>query len=108
MRDRLLCGHERVVHRRNRERHPARRGGAVTRAGEAAQEEGNVLVPIRCPDAPVTSADRARENREYVRRLLRRKQPEFAARLEAAERELSCSWQADGDDAWPASFSAGA
>jgi hypothetical protein len=86
----------------------ARRGGAVTRADEAAQEEENVLVSVRCLDAPVTSADRARENREYVRQLLWRKQPEFAARLELAEWELSHCWRADGDDARPASPYAGA
>jgi hypothetical protein len=32
---------------------------------------------------------RARENREYVRALLRKKQPEFAAALELVCRELS-------------------
>jgi len=30
------------------------------------------------------------ENREYVRKLLRRRQPEFAAALASAERELTC------------------
>ena len=34
--------------------------------------------------------DRARDNRQYVRRLLREKQPEFAALLESAEAELAC------------------
>jgi hypothetical protein len=34
--------------------------------------------------------DRARDNKQYVRRLLRAKQPEFAALLEAAEAELGC------------------
>jgi hypothetical protein len=34
--------------------------------------------------------DRARENRAYVRRLLKQKQPEFAARLESLEAELAC------------------
>jgi hypothetical protein len=38
----------------------------------------------------VASTDRARENREYVRRLLKKKQPEFAALLESLEAELSC------------------
>jgi hypothetical protein len=33
---------------------------------------------------------RARENREYVRRMLARKQPEFAALLESIETELAC------------------
>jgi hypothetical protein len=32
--------------------------------------------------------DQARENREYVRRLLRQKQPEFAALLDSTEAEL--------------------
>jgi hypothetical protein len=30
------------------------------------------------------------DNRYYVRRLLKEKQPQFAALLEAAERQLSC------------------
>ena len=34
--------------------------------------------------------DRARENREYVRRTLAEKQPELAALLEALEAELAC------------------
>ena len=33
---------------------------------------------------------RARENREYVRRMLARKQPEFAALLDSIEAELAC------------------
>jgi hypothetical protein len=33
--------------------------------------------------------DQARENREYVRRLLEKKQPEFAALLESVDWELS-------------------
>jgi hypothetical protein len=37
----------------------------------------------------VTIPEQARENREYVRRLLKEKQPEFAAALELAEQELS-------------------
>ena len=41
-----------------------------------------------CGLAAVT--DRARDNRQYVRRLLREKQPEFAALLESAEAELAC------------------
>jgi hypothetical protein len=32
----------------------------------------------------------ARENRRYVRGLLKEKQPEFAAVLESADQELSC------------------
>jgi len=35
-------------------------------------------------------AQRARENRDYVRTLLARKQPEFARALTAAEQELGC------------------
>lgn len=34
--------------------------------------------------------DRAQENREYVRTLLKKNQPEFAALLEGLERELVC------------------
>jgi hypothetical protein len=37
----------------------------------------------------VTTAEWAQENREHVRRLLREKQPEFAATLESAERQLN-------------------
>jgi hypothetical protein len=33
---------------------------------------------------------RCRENREYVRRLLKKKQPEFAALLESLELKLPC------------------
>ena len=35
-------------------------------------------------------AQRARENRDYVRTLLARKQPEFARALTSAEQELAC------------------
>ena len=34
-------------------------------------------------------SDRARQNRAYVRRLLRQRQPEFAAALESVEHEFS-------------------
>lgn len=40
------------------------------------------------PFAEPAITEQARENRAYVRRLLREKQPEFAAMLEAAVREL--------------------
>jgi hypothetical protein len=36
----------------------------------------------------MTNSQQAWENREYVRRLLKERQPEFAAALELAEREL--------------------
>jgi hypothetical protein len=36
----------------------------------------------------VAHSQQARENREYVRRLLKERQPEFAAALELAEQEL--------------------
>jgi hypothetical protein len=39
---------------------------------------------------PVIVTDPARENRRYVRGLLKEKQPEFAAMLESAGQELSC------------------
>jgi hypothetical protein len=39
---------------------------------------------------------RAWENRRFVRRLLREKQPEFAAALEAAVREPPCLLAAGG------------
>lgn len=35
-------------------------------------------------------AQRARENRDYVRELLARRQPEFADALASAEQELAC------------------
>jgi hypothetical protein len=34
--------------------------------------------------------ERARENRAYVRKLLREREPEFAAALASVEREFSC------------------
>lgn len=34
--------------------------------------------------------DQARANREYVRRLLKARQPGFAVLLESVERELAC------------------
>jgi hypothetical protein len=40
--------------------------------------------------APALVAKRAVENRYYVRRLLKEKQAQFAALLDAVERELSC------------------
>jgi hypothetical protein len=43
--------------------------------------EGSGLVAI---------ADRAQDNMNYVRALLRTNQPEFAARLGRTERELTC------------------
>ena len=36
------------------------------------------------------AAQRARKNRDYVRTLLARKQPEFARALTSAEQELAC------------------
>jgi hypothetical protein len=48
----------------------------------------------RCPDLPapgrIANPDRARENSEYVRRMLGEKQPELAALLESLEAELGC------------------
>jgi len=40
----------------------------------------------------LVKAGRARENSAYVRKLLRRRQPEFAAALASAERYFSCLW----------------
>jgi hypothetical protein len=45
----------------------------------------------RLAPAPVT-ARRMRENREYVRTLLARKQPEFARALAVAEQEIAACW----------------
>jgi hypothetical protein len=50
----------------------------------------------RLPEQPAMSqvslvkAERARQNRAYVRGLLRRRQPGFAAALASAEQHLSC------------------
>lgn len=41
--------------------------------------------------AVVVPPEQARENREYVRKLLEEKQPEFAAALESVIRELSAA-----------------
>lgn len=38
----------------------------------------------------VTITDRAQENSEYVRTLLKKRQPEFAVPLDWLERELPC------------------
>jgi hypothetical protein len=51
------------------------------RPGTTRKIEGCGLVAI---------TDRAQENREYVRALLKENQPEFAALLERLERELVC------------------
>jgi hypothetical protein len=50
-------------------------------SGEIASEEKRWSVIVTDP---------ARENRRYVRGLLKEKQPEFAAMLESAGQELSC------------------
>jgi hypothetical protein len=39
----------------------------------------------------VSNTDRAHQNSEYVRRLLKKKWPEFAAVLERAVGELTCT-----------------
>jgi len=44
----------------------------------------------RRTNVPVAQRERAEENRVYVRRLLRERQPEFAAALAAVERSFSC------------------
>jgi hypothetical protein len=41
-------------------------------------------------DAGSPATHRARENSEYVRRVLGEQQPEFAALLESLEAELAC------------------
>lgn len=53
--------------------------------GVVAFDDGGQLFP----DA--RASDQARENRAYVRRLLRQRQPKFAAALAAAERQFSCA-----------------
>jgi hypothetical protein len=42
----------------------------------------------QCPEALLPG--QAQENREYVRRLLKERQPDFAAVLESVVRELAC------------------
>jgi hypothetical protein len=42
----------------------------------------------------VSNTDRAHQNSEYVRRLLKKKQPEFAAVLERVVGELTCTCHA--------------
>jgi hypothetical protein len=44
----------------------------------------------RRTNVPVAQRERAEENRAYVRRLLRERQPEFAAALAAVESSFSC------------------
>jgi hypothetical protein len=40
--------------------------------------------------SPVAQSERAEENCAYVRRLLRERQPEFAAALASVEHSFSC------------------
>ena len=42
----------------------------------------------------MSTTDRARQNGEYVRRLLNKKQPEFAAVLDRVAWELTCTCDA--------------
>lgn len=42
-----------------------------------------------CQHQSVILTHRARDNREYVRALLRERQPEFLALLQSAERQIS-------------------
>jgi hypothetical protein len=49
----------------------------------------------------MVKCEQAQENRAYVRRLLRERQPEFAAALASVERSFSCpgcSGKRDQDD----------
>jgi hypothetical protein len=49
----------------------------------------------------MVKCERAQENRAYVRRLLRERQPEFAAALASVEHSFSCpgcSGKRDQDD----------
>jgi hypothetical protein len=50
--------------------------------------------PVTRGRGGVSITDRARQNREYVRTLLKKKQPEFAAVLERVVWELTCSGDA--------------
>jgi hypothetical protein len=43
------------------------------------------------PSTSLTKAQRAQENRAYIRELLWKRQPVFAAALAAAEQDFSCS-----------------
>lgn len=72
-------------------------GGLAARIVADQPEQGwsllrNGAVLFEDESVAVTSvaARRARENRDYVRTLLARKQPEFARALTSAEQELAC------------------
>lgn len=42
------------------------------------------------PGCGLAAADRAQDNRRYVRRLLKETQPDFAALLESLEAQFAC------------------
>jgi hypothetical protein len=72
-------------------------GGLAARIVADQPEQGwsllcNGVVLFEDESAAIASvaAQRARENRDYVRTLLARKQPEFARALTSAEQELVC------------------
>jgi len=72
-------------------------GGLAARIVADQPEQGWSLLcngVVLFDDESVTiasvAAQRARENRDYVRTLLARKQPEFARALTSAEQELAC------------------
>ncbi len=79
---------------------PYRSIGPAEAAGLA--DQGVIVLDVRediewraghVPSArhiPLAKSERARENRAYVRRLLRERQPEFAAALASVEQRLSC------------------
>ena len=56
--------------------------------GRLSQEHSRLVTEGRWE---VSNTDRARQNSEYVRRLLKKKWPEFAAALEGVVRELACT-----------------
>ena len=72
-------------------------GGLAARIVADQPEQGwsllrNCVVLLADESVAIASvaAQRARENRDYVRTLLARKQPEFARALISAEQELAC------------------
>jgi hypothetical protein len=56
--------------------------------------DGWAVFPAAAKEDGVSNTDRAHQNSEYVRRLLKMKWPEFAAVLERVVGELTCTCDA--------------
>jgi hypothetical protein len=63
---------------------------AFAQLGSALTWPTRTMGRLLHPGQPANAANRALENREHVRRLLKDKQPQFAAMLESAEQEMAC------------------